>query len=42
MTKNEFIEAIRSPLKKEGFRKVGQYWYKRNNEMGFVKDFFCK
>ena len=33
MTKNEFIEAIRSPLKKEGFRKVGQYWYKRNNDI---------
>ena len=33
MTKQEFIETIRDPLKKEGFRKAGLYWYKRSNDI---------
>lgn len=35
MVKQEFLDAIREPLKAEGYRKKGFYWYKKANDLVF-------
>lgn len=35
MVKQEFLAAIREPLKAEGYRKKGFYWYKTVNDLVF-------
>lgn len=32
MIKEEFIDAVKTPLKQRGFRKVRSYWYKTQGE----------